>query len=231
MRLVHSYSSLKLYEQCGLRYYRQRILKDVHEQETVYTTHGHNVHTAIENNLNDGTAFPPELAAYVGPAAAITSGTVLAGGLLDCEQNIGLDREYNPTSYWGDAVWLRSKIDVLVKPPESIGADDNKPRIASVIDWKTGKRRVDFTQLKIAAISVFKTVPGLDEVRTAFVWLKDKMMDKAVYVKEELPGLIEELTPRLLAIEEAQKTNVWKPKPSYLCTYCPCKSTCNYALK
>lgn len=229
MRLVHSYSALKLYEQCGLRYYRQRILKDVYEQETIYTTHGHSVHTAIENKLKHGTALPPELEAYAGPATAITTGTVLAGGLLECEQNIGLDREYNPTSYWGDAIWLRSKIDVLVKPPESSGKDIRQS--ASIIDWKTGKRRVDYTQLKIAAITVFKTVPGLDEIRAAFVWLRDKMMDKVVYTREELPILINELNPRLLAIEEAQKTNVWRPKPSYLCSYCPCKSTCNYALK
>lgn len=220
MRLVHSYSALKLYEQCPLRYYRQRIAKDVHDQDTKFTTHGHVVHKAIENNLNANTPFPPELASYAGPTNAIRR-SVADDQRVVCEKNLGLNRAYDNTGYWDDAVWIRAKIDVLVHGGKS----------AVVFDWKTGKRKVDFTQLKIATIATFAAHTGVESVRAAFIWLKDKVMDKVTYAREEVPVLIAEIEPRLLAIEEAQVMNVWTPKPSYLCTYCPCKPTCNYALK
>lgn len=223
MRLVHSYSALKLYEQCGLRYYRQRIVKDVHEQETKYTTHGNIVHKAIELNVANNTPLPPELAGYTGPARALKD-SAEKGRTVGCEKNFGLDNDFNPSDYWGDAVWIRAKLDVLV-------TGGPKPESASIIDWKTGKRRIDFTQLKIAAIAVFKSFTKLNEIKASFVWLKDQVMDKETYTRDQLPGLIQELNPRLLAIEEAQITNVWKPKPSYLCNYCPCQPTCSYALK
>ena len=225
MRLVHSYSALKLYEQCGLRYYRQRILKDVHEQETVYTTHGNNVHSAIENNIKHATPLVKELSAYSGVIKAVKIGAATSSANVVVEQNIGLTRSYNPTGYWDGDVWIRAKIDVLVT-----GSPD---KTASIIDWKTGKRKVDYTQLKIAAISVFQSIPQarLENIKAAFVWLKDKVMDQVVYSRGNIRPMIEELTPRFMAIEEAQENNIWKPKPSYLCAYCPCRPTCSYAVK
>lgn len=223
MRLVHSYSALKLYEQCGLRYYRQRILKDVHEQETVYTTHGHVVHKAIENNINHGTPLPPEQSAYAGLVGAIQSAAARAGKGVVCEQNVGLNRAYNATGYWDDSVWIRSKIDVMVH-------NDVHPA-AAIFDWKTGKRKVDFTQLKIAAIAAFRMLPTVDTIKASFVWLKDQLIDAEIYHRDRMFPLIQELNPRFMAIEDAVETNVWTPKPSYLCNYCPCKPTCSYALK
>lgn len=220
MRLVHSYSALKLYEQCGLRYYRQRIVKDVYEQDTTQITHGNTVHKAIENKVKHGIAIPKELSAYGNIINVVERSAQTAGKTIQVEQNFGIDRQYAPVSYWDkDQIWLRAKVDVLVSGgPE-----------AALMDWKTGKRRVDFTQLKIAAIAIFKNSPLIQTINSSFVWLKDSVMDMAVYRRTNLPILIHEIEPRLTAIEEAAATGVFKPKPSYLCTYCPCKPTCPYA--
>lgn len=222
MRLVHSYSALKLYEQCPLRYYRQRIVKDVHERDTKYTTHGNVVHKAIEDNINANTPFPTELSVYAGPTNAIRR-SVRDDQRVVCEKSLGLDRAYGSTGYWDNAIWIRAKIDVLVH--------GGKSESAVVFDWKTGKRKVDFTQLKIATLATFAAYTGVESVRAAFIWLKDKIMDKVTYTRSQTSVLIAEIEPRLLAIEEAQAVNVWTPKPSYLCNYCPCKPTCPYSLK
>lgn len=220
MRLVHSYSAIKLYEQCGLRYYRQRILKDAHEQETVHTTHGHNVHSALENNLKTSKAIPKELAVHTGVANTVRK-SVSKSQLLAPEKNMGLDNKWQPTGYWSDDIYLRAKLDVLVTGGPT----------AVVIDWKTGKRKADYTQLKIAAIAVFQTFAETLQVKTGFAWLKFNVMDRADFKREEVPTLIDEIQPRIDAIQEAQENNVWKPNPSYLCTWCPCKPTCPYAEK
>lgn len=221
MRLIHSYSALKLYEQCGLRYYRQRILKDVYEQQTVHTTHGNEVHKAIEDKIKHGTPVPPELTAYSGIINVVERSAKAAGKAIAVEQNLGLDNHFNPAGYWDSNIWLRAKLDVVTHGGQE----------AEVIDWKTGKRKVDFTQLRIATIAVFKSYVNVNTVTSAFVWLKDQIMDKEVHQREGLPSLIDEIKPRLDSIEEAHAGNVWRPKPSYLCNYCPCKPTCPYALK
>lgn len=221
MRLVHSYSALKLYEQCQLRYYRQRIIKDAHETDTVHITHGNTVHKAIENKITKGTALPKELHSYAGLVDAVERTAKASNRRVHTEQNIGLDSDLNPVGYWDKAIWLRTKVDILIHGGSQ----------AVLMDWKTGKRKLDFTQLKISAISVFKTHVDISSIVASFVWLKDQLIDKATYTREELPSLIDEIKPRLLAIEDAHATNVWTPKPSYLCRYCPCKPTCPYALK
>lgn len=221
MRLIHSYSALKLYEQCGLRYYRQRILKDVYEQDTVYSTHGNEVHKAIENKLKNGTPVPKELSAYGKIIEMVERSAEKTGRTIAVEQGLGLDRSFNATDYWGGDIWVRAKLDVvLTGGPEAV-----------IIDWKTGKRKLDFTQLKIAAVALMAANPTIHQVITSFAWMKDKILDKRIYAKADSKALISEIAPRFAAIEEANVLGVWTPKPGYLCNYCPCKPTCNYASK
>ena len=44
MRLSHSYSSIKLFENCPLRYYRQRIKKEVVDEGGEASKHGERIH-------------------------------------------------------------------------------------------------------------------------------------------------------------------------------------------
>ena len=44
MKLAHSYSSIKLFENCPLRYYRQRIKKDVVDEGGEASKHGERIH-------------------------------------------------------------------------------------------------------------------------------------------------------------------------------------------
>jgi len=51
MRLTHSYSSIKLYEQCPYRYYRQRVAKDIVDEGGEASKYGERIHTFLENRL------------------------------------------------------------------------------------------------------------------------------------------------------------------------------------
>ena len=61
MNLTHSYSALKLYENCPYRYYHQRIAKTVVDKGGEASQHGERVHKHLEDRLRDKVDLPQEL--------------------------------------------------------------------------------------------------------------------------------------------------------------------------
>ena len=100
---------------------------------------------------------------------------------------------------------------------------------AVVMDWKTGKRRPDFTQLELFALQVFSHFPDIDKVKSSFLWLKDMQMDSKTYYRDELGSMWGSLLQRISRIEQSLAHDKWPPKPSGLCNYCPAKNICVYA--
>ena len=64
MRLSHSYSSIKLYENCPLRYFRQRVVKDVVDEGGEASKYGERIHTFLEHRLKENASLPQEVAHY-----------------------------------------------------------------------------------------------------------------------------------------------------------------------
>ena len=53
--LTHSFSAIKMYENCPKRYYHQRITKEVKDTGSDATIYGERVHEALEHRLKDKT--------------------------------------------------------------------------------------------------------------------------------------------------------------------------------
>ena len=102
---------------------------------------------------------------------------------------------------------------------------------AIVLDWKTGKRRPDFSQLELFSLQVFTHRPEIERVSTKFIWLKEGKADGEVYNRSQMPNLWTKLLTRIRRIEQAAEVNVWPAKPSGLCPYCPAFTTCPSARK
>ena len=216
-KLAHSYSALKMYENCPLRYYHQRIIKSVKEQSGTATIYGERIHSALEHRLRDGTKLPDEakhLEAAVRPLEK-TSGR----WEMLVEQEMTLNIKHKPTGWWDDDAWLRAKIDVLML----------RDRRARVLDWKTGKRRPDFKQLELFALMVFEHYPDIDLVDAAFVWIKDMSSDSDRYERKSLPQMWENTINRIRRVEQSLENEVWPARPSGLCAYCPARHLCDYA--
>ena len=60
-KLAHSYSALKMYENCPQRYYRQRIIKDVRDVGNNASKEGERAHKSLERRLTEGFPLPAEL--------------------------------------------------------------------------------------------------------------------------------------------------------------------------
>jgi len=216
-KLSHSYSALKMYENCPKNYFHQRIEKSVRDSGNAVTAYGERVHKALELRLGEDAPLTSETARYDVLCEAIK--LTAKGGVLTVEEEMTLNDSLKPTGWWDDDAWLRSKIDVLVRRgPEAI-----------MFDWKTGKRRPDFDQLELFAVQVFKHYPEVQRVKTTFVWLKEMKMDSETYTHADMPAIWHRILSKVKRIEGSAEHDNWPAKPSGLCGWCPCKNFCEFA--
>ena len=216
MKLSHYYSSIKLYENCPLRYYRQRIVKDVTDPGGDASKHGERIHTFLENRLK-GSGLDAEVAQYEPLCASVES--LAKQGTLHIEKELVLTENLTPTGWWNSDAWLRSKLDVLVVIDAT----------AVVMDWKTGKRNADQFQMQMFAAQVFKHFPEVQQVKTSLVWLKTMEMDTEVYNRADINTVWAEIMKRIQRIHSSVEHDNWPAKPSGLCRFCPCRHDCDYA--
>lgn len=216
MQLAHSYSAIKLFENCPYRYYHQRIAKTVVDQGGEASAHGERIHKALEDRIKEGTTLPSELD-NLEPTVQVLEQYGKSGSIT-AEQELTLNAKLEPTGWWSKDAWMRSKLDVLIMTGEK----------AMVVDWKTGKRRPDFAQLELFALQVFLQFPEINWVSSTFVWTKDLNTDREVYTRDKKGELLTKLLEKTKRIEAALEKDKWPAKPSGLCKFCPCKDFCEY---
>jgi len=219
MKLNHSYSAFKLFDNCPLRYYRQRVLKDVKDEMGVAGLEGDRQHKALENRVAFGTPLPADMSGLEELVDAVVSTT--RGAHIFAEKELVINRDLKPTGWWDADVFFRSKADLF-----AINDGDTR---AVIIDWKTGKRRPDFLQMQLMSMAGFMHYPTLERIDTMFVWLKEKEQDSETYRRSELPSLTTTLLTYVARIERALENEKWPAKPGWLCPYCPARTTCKWA--
>ena len=214
-----SYTSLTAFETCPKRYYLTRVSKEVREPQTEATTWGNNVHKALELRVKDKTPLPAGREQWEGIAAKFDT----AVGQVMTEKKFTLNANMGETSWFGDDAWLRCILDVTV----------DKGRSAAVLDYKTGKRKVDSAQMMLFAGVLMQVKPMIDKVSTGFIWLKENKTDTKVFTRDELPDIWGEFLPRVKRLENAHEFNKWEARPSGLCReWCPVgKSRCTHCGK
>lgn len=217
-KLAHSYSSIKMFENCPKNYFHQRIEKSVRDPGNAVTAYGERIHKSLELRISDNEALDRESSRYE-PLIASIEKLALGADALTVEEEMTLNDKLEPTGWWDADAWLRSKIDVLVR-------DGAK---AYMFDWKTGKRKPDFDQLEMFAVQVFKHYPQVEQIKTTFVWLKEMKLDSETFTRAQEPAIWEKILTKITRIEGALANDNWPAKPSGLCNWCPCKSFCEYA--
>jgi len=216
--LSHSYSSLKLFDNCPKRYYHERIARDVKAESGEASLHGERIHKFLEQRLKREADLPQEVEKYEALCNAVERQS--GDGQLMLEQELTLNEKLKPTTWFAPDAWLRSKLDVLIVKKET----------ATVMDWKTGKRRPDKFQLRLFAAQVFLHYEDVKKINTSFVWLPDSAMDKETYTRDNLTELLTDVLIRTRRVEQAVKHETWPAKPSGLCRFCPCNKFCEFAV-
>jgi hypothetical protein len=215
-KLAHSFSALTMYENCPQRYYRQRIKKDVKDLGSKASEEGQRIHKMLELRLTDGRELPEELQSVELLCSKIES----APGELLIEEELTLNDALKPVGWFDKDAWFRVKVDVLLINGST----------AVVLDWKNGKRKVDYFQMESTAANIFMHYPEVETVKTSLIWLKTMATDPEIYTKKEhFHSSWESIYERVSLIEKSLEKDEWPAKPSGLCSYCPAQTSCKYA--
>lgn len=203
-----SYSSLSQYETCPRQFYLIRIAKILPDQQTKQRYEGNEVHDALHKAVAGKQALPEKYARH----QPIVDKLRATPGERFLEYKFALSKSLQPVSYWDDNVWVRGVLDVGIVRKSS----------AIVLDYKTGKRKVDLDQLRLFALAGLSLWPHVQSVRTGYVWLQTNAVDPEVFAREQKVEIYRDFAARVHRMETSEQNNDWPPRPSGLCkNYCP----------
>ena len=206
-----TYSQLDSFETCPRKFWHLKVARDIVEPPSPHAEWGTRVHTAFEDWIKNGSPLPEGMTQWQSLAEKLAK---LPGEKL-CEQKMALDKNFRPTDW--KTSWTRGVADLLVV---------HKDR-AVVADYKTGKRKPT-EQLDLYAAYTFAHYPQVKVVTTAFVWLKDRKIDKKEVTRGEVPIVWSGFLPRVRKLESAYERDSWPERPSGLCrAHCPV-TTCKF---
>lgn len=211
MRLSHSYSAIKQFDNCSKQYYEIRVLKKYKSENTEATLYGTAVHLAFEEYIRDKKPLPENLSNYhkfVEPLAKLT-------GEAHCELKLGLTADFKPCGFFDKDVWFRGIPDLLIINKET--------GVARVVDYKTGKssRYADTAQLELLAGMVMQHFPEVKKVKGALLFVVANDMVKAEFTREQLPEILSKWGGKASMIEKVIEKGVVNARPSGLCKFCP----------
>jgi len=207
-----SWSALDAYEQCPRRYHLTKVIKAFPEQQNAQMLEGQKFHRALELRVDRGKTLPKEYA-YCEPIVQRLQ-QAAQGGTMIAERKIGITRDLKECEFFDKAVWLRTVVDCQI----------DKGYNAMVLDWKTGKKKTGYDQLALTAAVKFALQPDLRQVTTAYVYFSDPdPVVKETFVRDDAPGIWQNMLPRVGKIEDSLAKDYWPPKQSGLCrAHCPC---------
>jgi len=201
-----SYTALTDFESCPRKYYEVKVAKKWVDEMGEAAAWGNKVHQALDAYLRDETPLPIGVRKYQHLADKIKA----VPGQLFSEQQIALNSSLQQTDWFAKDVWVRVIFDVTVVQSNKI----------LILDWKTGKRKLDNYQLKLFAAVARELYPEADKIITGFVWLKTGDIDKATYRTSD--PLWEEFMPRVARFNRAFQEEKFPEKPNGLCrAWCP----------
>jgi hypothetical protein len=184
------------------------ILKTVPFEQTDAMKEGDRVHRLIDARIK-GTALPPE---YVHLEPLVQS-VERAPGRTFGEEKMTLNTKLQPCGWFQkgeDPAWVRIIVDVM-----KINGDRG-----FMGDWKTGKVKFDEHQLKLFAAVGFIYYPSVNQWTTAYIWLKNKLVDPKVYTRADLPQMWRELLQEPVRLQDYANRNYWPEKPGNHCKWC-----------
>lgn len=201
-----SYSALTRFENCPKQYWHLNVRKDFKDEDSEFAHEGKLIHDAMHNRLCRDTPLPMTVR-YLEPIAKRFDGVK---GERSGELKLALNRDFEPVEFFAPDVWVRAVVDFLIV----------KKSTALMFDWKTGKKKPDFTQLGLSAAVLARWMPEIELFKTAYVWTKSKEVSPKNFTISKLQDVWNELLPRVAKMEEARKTTTFPAQESGLCRYC-----------
>jgi CRISPR/Cas system-associated exonuclease Cas4 (RecB family) len=205
-----SYTALTMFELCRKKYFHIKVAKDVKDDDSQFAGEGKLIHDSLKKRVIDAVPLPIELRYLEAMAAKFAN----AKGEKRGELQLALTNNYAPTTWFGKSVWVRVIIDLLVVNGTH----------ALIVDYKTGKRREDWDQMKLAAAVLSQFMPEIEDFTATYIWTKSQEVSPPLTMKKEhMADVWSDFQPRIEEILEAAKTTTFPAEPNPLCKWCPVK--------
>lgn len=207
-----SFSVLDMFEVCHKKYYHLKVLKRgdkgyFKDADSDAARDGKYVHEVMHNRVLEGIPLPPQIRHFdkIATRFADTEGEKFG------EMKLALNRAFEPRDFFAKDVWVRAILDLLIVRGDT----------AILVDWKTGKKKERWDQLRLAAAILSRYMPEIEHFKLVFVWLKDQDLSSSSVEKSEMKAVWLEFLPRITAMLEARKTTTFPATQSPLCAWCP----------
>lgn len=206
-----SYSRLNNYETCPKKFWHLSVKKDVKEAEGEAMRYGKLVHKALELRVSKNKPMPLNLRHLEKYANKLYR----AKGEKLTEQQLAIDSNFEPCDWFSKDTWCRAIIDLaIVNAPHAV-----------VVDYKTGKIKNDFTQLRLAGAMLMLHEPEIQTLDLCYLWTKEKQLtkdDTGPMVRDDIKTVVLDLMPRVKKYERAHRMESFPARPGFLCkNYCP----------
>jgi CRISPR/Cas system-associated exonuclease Cas4 (RecB family) len=198
-----SYSRLSTYEQCPRKYWHESVAKTIPFEKTEEMRYGDEWHKAAELFVRDGKQLPLHMRHWQPTLQQLRD----APGEKIVEQQIALNQQWVPVEWFAKDAWLRVKSDLtIINGKEAVQ-----------FDYKTGKPKDDFTQLRLNSAVTFHLAPEVEKIKHAFLWTKTKSTTSEVMTKDQVPDFWAEMLPRVARYQEAHDQQNFPPRQGFLC--------------
>jgi hypothetical protein len=205
-----TYTLLNDFNNCPRKAYHKYIAKDLpREEKSAAQLHGILMHKGFERAINEVDAIGPEIDA-VQPFRHMWGPLKRAGARAEFKMGIAPDG--TSASFWSNP-WGRGVADVLVMPD---------PRVALLVDWKTGKVREDKVELECQAVLAKANYPQLEKITGCYGWLQENRLGK-VYDLSDTAWAARSIAARVHEMQECADHESWPEAPNALCGWCPVK--------
>jgi len=232
--IAWSYSRLKVFEQCRRKFQLQFITKEVPFVENLPMREGKRKHDILERAtkilvLDRTKPLPESDVSHVYP---MLYNFVCNHTAVKPELELAFRRDLSICKWFAKDTWLRVKIDLIGTSLDLAGSPyAHQNGIVSVLDWKSGKVRVDLDQLRLYNIAGLLYNDSIWESRAALVFIDQKQCSKIVATKRsDLQAELEEFSDRSEAIQIAAERDSWPAQQNMYCKWCGANVLqCEYA--
>lgn len=202
-----SFSVLDMFELCHKKYFHLKVEKDFKDSDNEAASDGKFIHVAMFNRVINGVALPIQLRQH----ESIADRFATTKGEKTGEMKLALNEAFEPRDFFANDVWVRAVLDLLIVRGDT----------AILVDWKTGKKKERWDQLRLAAAVLSRYMPEIEHFKLVFVWLKDHDLSQSEVGKADMKAIWLEFLPRVSVIKDAIRTTDFPAMQSPLCAWCP----------
>ena len=203
-----SFSALKDYINCPRQYHEVKVLQNYTKAATQQMLYGTAVHKACEDYVRDGTPLAKNYLQF----KPVLDSLMEIEGTRYPEHEMALLPDGTPCDFSDPARAVRGIVDLMIVDGDT----------AYIVDYKTGSNKYpDPKQLKLMALMAFAHFPEVNRIKAGLLFIVHNSFVDEEYTRDQIDQLWEAFKPDLARLQTSYDTDVWNPKRTPLCGWCP----------